>query len=197
MVQCETLSEREADKLEKFVKELNLRGAEGRVANSVANSSQSDLPTPTITANDDLSDLSDDDENLYPDRKEVEEMKFIRLRLNPTSNPKIRQLFSNTDKVISSNQLQVLLCYIQVFTMTRQRGRALIINNMNFEKRPDLCRKGSDVDVENLSTMLKSLKFDFVTHRDLKAEVRFAAVYSSSYKLTPLLVYRCIRNLYT
>jgi len=71
--------------------------------------------------------------------------------------------------------------------MTRKRGRALIINNMNFEKRPDLCRKGSDVDVENLSTMLKSLKFDFVTHRDLKAEVRFAAVYSSSYKLTPLL----------
>jgi len=69
----------------------------------VANSSQSDLPTPTITANDDLSDLSDDDENLYPDRKEVENMKFIRLRLNPTSNPKIRQLFSNTDKVITSN----------------------------------------------------------------------------------------------
>jgi len=29
----ETLSEREADKLEKFVKELNLRGAEGRLAN--------------------------------------------------------------------------------------------------------------------------------------------------------------------
>jgi len=29
-----TLSEREADKLEKFVKELNLRGAEGRLANS-------------------------------------------------------------------------------------------------------------------------------------------------------------------
>jgi len=30
-------------------------------------------------------------------------MKFIRLRLNPTSNPKIRQLFSNTEKVITSN----------------------------------------------------------------------------------------------
>ncbi|KAF6033492.1 hypothetical protein EB796_008203 [Bugula neritina] len=162
---CETLSEREADKLEKFVKELNLRGAQGRLANSVANSSQSDLPTPTITANDDLSDLSDDDENLYPDRKEVEDMKFIRLRLNPTSNPKIRQLFSNTDKV---------------FNMTRKRGRALIINNMNFDKRPDLCRKGSDVDVENLSTMLKTLKFDVVRHTDLKAEVCFSAVYLSS-----------------
>jgi len=28
------LSEREAEKLEKFVKELNLRGAQGRLANS-------------------------------------------------------------------------------------------------------------------------------------------------------------------
>jgi len=55
--------------------------------------------------------------------------------------------------------------------MTRKRGRALIINNMNFDKRPDLCRQGSDVDVENMSTMLKSLKFDIVTHTDLKAEV--------------------------
>jgi len=55
--------------------------------------------------------------------------------------------------------------------MTRKRGRALIINNMNFEKRPDLCRKGSDVDVENLSAMLKTLKFDVVTHTNLKAKV--------------------------
>jgi len=66
----------------------------------VANSSQSDLPTIAITANDDLSDLSDDEENLCPDGKEVEDMKFIGLRLNPTSNPKIIQLFSNTDKVL-------------------------------------------------------------------------------------------------
>ena len=78
----------------------------------VANSSQSDLSTPTKTANDDLSDLSDDDENLYPDRKEVEEMKFIRLRLNPTSNPKIRQLFSNTDKVITSNVYVLYSCQL-------------------------------------------------------------------------------------
>jgi len=57
--------------------------------------------------------------------------------------------------------------------MTRKRGRALIINNMNFDKRPDLCRKGSDVDVENMSAMLKSLKFDVVRHTDLKAEVSY------------------------
>jgi len=59
--------------------------------------------------------------------------------------------------------------------MTKKRGRALIINNMNFVKRPDLCRKGSDVDVENMSAMLKTLRFDVVTHTDLKAEVLFAA----------------------
>jgi len=55
--------------------------------------------------------------------------------------------------------------------MTPKRGRALIINNMNFDKRPDLCRKGSDVDVENMSAMLESLNFDVVTHKDLNAEV--------------------------
>ncbi|KAF6022364.1 hypothetical protein EB796_019334 [Bugula neritina] len=72
-------------------------------------------------------------------------------------------------------KLQVFLCSIQVFNMTKKRGRALIINNMNFVKRPDLCRKGSDVDVENMSAMLKTLRFDVVTHTDLKAEVFVAA----------------------
>jgi len=42
---------------------------------------------------------------------------------------------------------------------------------MNFDERPDLCRTGSDVDVENMSTMLKEFKFDVVTHTDLEAEV--------------------------
>jgi len=59
--------------------------------------------TTTMTANDDISDLSDEDDNLYPDKEEVKEMKLIRLRLNPTSNPKLRQLFSNTDKVMAPN----------------------------------------------------------------------------------------------
>jgi len=54
--------------------------------------------------------------------------------------------------------------------MTRKRGRALIINNMNFDKRPDLCRKGSDVD---MFIMLKSLKFEIVIHTDLEAEVSY------------------------
>jgi len=57
--------------------------------------------------------------------------------------------------------------------MTRERGRALIINNMNFDKRPDLCRQGSDGDTANMSAMLKDFKFDVVTHTDLKAEVYF------------------------
>jgi len=55
--------------------------------------------------------------------------------------------------------------------MTKKRGRALIINNKNFVERPDLCREGSDADVENMSVMLKSLKFDVETHTDLKSEV--------------------------
>jgi len=60
---------------------------------------------------------------------------------------------------------------IQVFSMTRERGKALIINNKNFVERPDLCREGSDADVDNISVMLKSLKFDVETHTDLTAEV--------------------------
>jgi len=55
--------------------------------------------------------------------------------------------------------------------MTQKRGRALIINNKNFDKRPDLCRQGSDIDVENISVMLRAFKFDVFTHTDLKAEV--------------------------
>jgi len=55
--------------------------------------------------------------------------------------------------------------------MTKKRGRALIINNMNFDKRPDLCRRGSNVDVENMSALMKALKFEVVTHTDLKAKV--------------------------
>jgi len=57
--------------------------------------------------------------------------------------------------------------------MTRRRGKALIINNKNFVERPDLCREGSNADVENMSVMLKSLQFDVETHTDLKAEVYY------------------------
>jgi len=67
---------------------------------TVVSCSQSDQGSASATANDDLSDLSDDDENMCPGEEEVEEMKLIRLRLSPTSNSKIKQLFSNTDKVI-------------------------------------------------------------------------------------------------
>jgi len=58
--------------------------------------------------------------------------------------------------------------------MTRERGKALIINNKNFVERPDLCREGSDADVENMSVMLKSLKFDVETHTDLTAKVYYS-----------------------
>jgi len=57
--------------------------------------------------------------------------------------------------------------------MTRERGKVLIINNKNFVERPDLCREGSDVDVENMSVMLKFLKFNVETQTDLKAEVHY------------------------
>ncbi|KAF6036178.1 hypothetical protein EB796_005513 [Bugula neritina] len=150
------------DNLERTVSELidrrqqEKRDTPGREL--LLNSNQSDLRTDEVTSEDDLSDLSDEDEYLYPEGGEGEQLKLIRLTPNRTTNPKIKKLFSNTDRV---------------FSMTRERGRALIINNMNFDKRPDLCRQGSDGDTANMSAMLKDFKFDVVTHTDLKAEVYF------------------------
>jgi len=55
-----------------------------------------------LTADDDLSDISEDDDNLYPDEENEKDMKLIQLELKPTTNPRIKKLFSNTDKVIVS-----------------------------------------------------------------------------------------------
>ena len=41
------------------------------------------------------------------------------------------------------------------------RGRALVINNERFAQL-SLTRKGSDVDVKNITFLLKSLKFEIV-----------------------------------
>jgi len=48
---------------------------------------------------DDLSDLSEDDDNLHPEQENEKDIKLIQLELKPTNNPRIKQLFSNTDKV--------------------------------------------------------------------------------------------------
>jgi len=47
----------------------------------------------------DLSDLSEDDDTLYPDGENEKDMKLIQLELKLTTNLRIKQLFSNTDKV--------------------------------------------------------------------------------------------------
>jgi len=49
---------------------------------------------------DDLSDLSEDDDNLYPDVENGEGLNLVQLEMKPTTNPKIKQLFSDTDKVM-------------------------------------------------------------------------------------------------
>ncbi|KAF6026051.1 hypothetical protein EB796_015641 [Bugula neritina] len=48
---------------------------------------------------DDLSDLSEDNGSLQSDRENKKGIKLIQLELKPTTNPRIKQLFSNTDKV--------------------------------------------------------------------------------------------------
>jgi len=54
-----------------------------------------------VTADDDadLSDLSEDDDNLYPDEENEENVKMIQPNLKTTRNLRIRNLFSNAEKV--------------------------------------------------------------------------------------------------
>ncbi|KAF6026047.1 hypothetical protein EB796_015644 [Bugula neritina] len=146
----ETLSEPETNQLKKLISELKLQREKNK------------------SNDDDMSDLSEDDDNLYPDEENEKDMKLIQLELKPTTNPRIKKLFSNTDKLIHTYSFIVGVC------MTRERGKALIINNKNFVERSDLYREGSDADVENMSVMLKSLKFDVETHTDLTAEVYYS-----------------------
>jgi len=53
--------------------------------------------------------------------------------------------------------------------MTKNRGRALIINNKEFPNCQE--RLGSDVDVGNLKEMLKTFKFTTKVFEDISAEV--------------------------
>jgi len=59
----------------------------------------------------------------------------------------------------------------KVYNMTKKRGRALIINNENFLEGPDLQRRGSSADVDNMLDMMKAFKFEVLIRQDLKAEV--------------------------
>jgi len=54
-----------------------------------------------VTADDDgdLSDLSKDDDNLYPDEEKKEDVKLIQPNLKTTRNLRIRNLFSNAKQV--------------------------------------------------------------------------------------------------
>ncbi|KAF6031559.1 hypothetical protein EB796_010137 [Bugula neritina] len=105
---------------------------------------------------DDLSDLSEDDDIIVPEEDETHQNVEIRLTVTPTTHPKVKQLFNNTN---------------EVYRMTKKRGRALIINNEHFSGNPDLQRKGSSADVENMANVMKAFKFEVLIRQNLKAEV--------------------------
>jgi len=50
---------------------------------------------------DELSDLSEDDDNIVPERDGRRQRVQIRLTVTPTTHPKVQELFNNTEKVIS------------------------------------------------------------------------------------------------
>ena len=55
--------------------------------------------------------------------------------------------------------------------MTDNRGRALIINNVVFQDRPNLERKGSEKDVQTMNELLQCLCFDVNVKQNLTAMV--------------------------
>ena len=51
------------------------------------------------------------------------------------------------------------------------RGRALIVNIMNYDGDPDLTREGSELDVERLTRLFKQLKFEVECLQDCTKNV--------------------------
>jgi len=52
---------------------------------------------------DDLSDLSEDDDIIVPEEDETQQNVEIRLTVTPTTHPKVKELFNNTNEVNSSD----------------------------------------------------------------------------------------------
>jgi len=63
---------------------------------------QADLRSAVaIETPDELSDLSEDDDNIVPEQDGKRQRVQIRLTVTPTTHPKVQELFNNTEKVIS------------------------------------------------------------------------------------------------
>jgi len=53
-----------------------------------------------MESEDDLSDLSEDDDIIVPERDETHQNVEIRLTVTPTTHHKVKKLFNNTNEVI-------------------------------------------------------------------------------------------------
>ncbi|KAF6025501.1 hypothetical protein EB796_016200 [Bugula neritina] len=143
----------ESDKFTEFVKQLKSRGEQ---ANAELIRQMNERLPVAMGTEDDLSDLSEDDDIIVPEEDETHQNVEIRLTVTPTTHPKVKELFNNTN---------------EAYKMTKKRGRALIINNEHFSERPDLQRKGSSADVKNMANVMKAFKFEVLIQQNLKAEV--------------------------
>ena len=69
---------------------------------------------------------------------------------------------------------------LQVYPVNnRGQSRALIINNVQFENRPDNVRHGAEKDSENLKILLIGLGFKVEIRQSLEKEVSAMLVYSA------------------
>ena len=60
---------------------------------------------------------------------------------------------------------------LKSYEMNRNpRGKCIIVNNIEFEDRHDLCRHGADVDENALVTLFQGLSFNVETRQNLKLD---------------------------
>uniref|UniRef100_A0A663LM74 Caspase 9 n=1 Tax=Athene cunicularia TaxID=194338 RepID=A0A663LM74_ATHCN len=81
-----------------------------------------------------------------------------------------------SQQVLQIRRCLIVTCDCQVYELKADPcGHCLILNNVNFSEDSDLLtRDGSDVDCEKLEKRFKALRFNVLTRRNLKAQVRLA-----------------------
>ncbi|XP_067947674.1 malignant fibrous histiocytoma-amplified sequence 1 homolog [Watersipora subatra] len=153
---CYNLTDAEIQSLDEFLCIL-------QPSSPAVTKAEQDKGTSYPSREDVESDVSDVETEGYCD--ETKSDKVLQLKLELVRKPKVKKLYRNVEKVYQ--------------LADRERGRALIINIMNFANSKE-SRLGSDVDYKNLSKLFKDLRLTLVKTEekltDLTAEDIFREI---------------------
>ncbi|XP_067932893.1 malignant fibrous histiocytoma-amplified sequence 1 homolog [Watersipora subatra] len=152
---CFHLTDNEIKKLKEFLSKLEHCQANFEQAQS----DDEGVPPVEISTGDDESDVSDSEESYCDETSSP----LISMRLVPVREKKIKDLYTNKDKVYQMSK--------------KIRGRALILNIKTFQQstRHDT-RHGSDIDYANLEKLLKDLKVDVVKTQTELTDLSFEKI---------------------